>query len=110
MAGCKAERGLDSTSLLPVLQWSFGLRWFAYTEVGPPENLPIPLNRGYTIRIGQYKLIVQGPTGQPPEMELYDLENDPGESNNLMDGWFNFDEQAIGFGLRLYAESLRSQI
>lgn len=73
----------DSVSLLPYLTDpnQAPMRQFAYTEQFTGSNWPAPNTNGHaTIRDSQYKLIHRYSGGGD---ELFDLINDPWETNNL---------------------------
>jgi len=73
----------DSQSLVPYLTDpnQANIRQFAYTEQFTGTSWPAPNSNGHaTIRNGQYKLIHRYSGGSD---ELFDLVNDPWETNNL---------------------------
>ncbi len=76
------ESAIDSTSFLPV--------WKGETVAPPRETVPTRSpNAIYAIRQGKWKYIEHDPDNEKRPSEnidqLYDLEVDPGETNNLFD-------------------------
>ena len=89
----------ESTSLRPFFSSSaISSKPFTYSEVdGVNDN-------GYTIRSARYKLIVFSNGGQ----EFYDLQNDPYENNNLINGSLTADEITAKSALEAEADRIRN--
>ena len=88
----------DSLSFLPVLQGGQGARSWAYVESFLPNGLPFaPTLHERTVVEGRWKLIRRTDSTGAWE-ELYDLENDPGETLDLLGGPPLDAEQASAYG------------
>lgn len=77
--GTKKTNNWDGISLSPILLNGNGIErdklcWY-YPQYSPQAKMP-----GYAIRMGEYKLIEHY---DPEKIELYNLEEDIGEKNNL---------------------------
>ena len=82
---------LDSVSLAPVLKdHSRAVREFAYADVFGPQ-IRVGIANSRAIRNQQYKLIFDL---QNDTAELYDLESDPYENNDLLTGTLSDEAQA----------------
>jgi arylsulfatase A-like enzyme len=82
LAGIEPAAGLHGRSLVPLLRGEQPADWrkdwlYEYYEYPVPHN--VPRNRG--VRTERYKLIHYYEAKE--EFELYDLQHDPGELNNL---------------------------
>lgn len=86
----------DSISLVPYLQDVSmpSLRPWAYSEMWKPNGWG---NKNLDIRIlrdDRYKIIRRGVDALSHEYEMYDLEADPFEADDLLEGTLSADEQA----------------
>lgn len=79
LRGQTADSGVDSVSMLPYLDNSAGqtLRSYVYTETFTGSSVH---NGSAAVRDARYKLIESGGS----YIGFYDLQNDPEESNNLL--------------------------
>jgi len=72
---------------------SFYSHWLGRSQATPREFAPARTHQGiYSIRKGKWKLIEHDPKNPTPRKhenanQLYDLENDPGEQQNLYSAW-----------------------
>ena len=90
LAGLKAPSGLDGMSLVPALRDPEGGRtkeavFHAYPR--SPKGMGEIIGRA--VRTNRYRLVEWKKPGATPEtaiLELYDYENDPGETKNLAAG------------------------
>ena len=75
---------LDGESLLPLIQGQKVSEKIAYSETGNPleEKKPPKTPNTKSVRTSKWKLIINEYNNS---RELYDLENDPDENNNLID-------------------------
>lgn len=85
----------DSVSLMPYLQdvSTPSLRTHAYTEMWKPNGPGVKNLDIRVLRDDRYKIIRRGVGVENHTYELYDLEVDPFETNDLMLGTLSRDEQ-----------------
>lgn len=78
LVGQAEKEGLDGVSLLPTLTGDVGQQehdhlYFEFQELGGRQ----------AVRKGSWKLVHMGIRTQTPQLELYNLDEDPGETRNL---------------------------
>ncbi len=87
VAGVPIDLNHDGIDILPAMTQAGKLSrdaiYFHYPHYSPQGTVPMG-----AMREGRYKLLVRygspvGPKGQPEDLELYDLEEDRGETRNL---------------------------
>jgi arylsulfatase A-like enzyme len=78
LTGSASSEGMDGVSLLPLLKGKKGQKEhdFLYFEFQE-------LNGRQAVRKGPWKLVHMNIRGDAPRFELYNLENDPGETEDL---------------------------
>jgi arylsulfatase A-like enzyme len=82
LAGAKIPDDMQGQSILPLLRgenprWRDAVYYHYYAQFKTPEQ--------YGVRTQRYKLIRYPTLQKGPEWELFDLQNDPTELNNLAD-------------------------
>ncbi len=90
LAGLEVPSWMHGRSIVPLLRGELPADWrkdWLYEYFEYPGAHMVRKNRG--IRTERYKLIHY--FEPPEEFELYDLKNDPGETNNLYEGVREFD-------------------
>ncbi len=98
IAGVSISEIYDSKSFKSLLTESSTIRAFQYTEMdsGP--------NNSWTISNKKYKLIIDSSGNE----EMYDLEMDPYEQNNLISGSLTAEETAANLELKNELELIRN--
>lgn len=90
IAGAEKSEINDSKSFISLLSQSTALRNYQYSEMDNGAN------NAWTIRNNRYKLIVNASGSE----EMYDLEMDPYEQNNLVSGSFTVEESTANLELK----------
>jgi len=96
----KNYENLDGESLLPLINGEFMSEKTAFSETGNPfdEKRPPKEPNTRSIRTSKWKLILNDYDGT---RELYDLENDPTESKNLIDKNYEIEEKLLNELLKI---------